>query len=189
MVAPVAPVGTPARPSRTEAGSAPAQRPLGAEYRVLMSSFPTGVTVVTAVDGAGHPHGLTCTSLASVSVEPATILVCLNVASGTYRAVQESGSFAVNLLRPAGREAAEIFSSAAPDRFARVRWVASPAGIPWLAEDSFAMAECRVSAIHLAADHAVVIGTVNQIRHRTEAVLMYGMHRFSRWPVTDEDQA
>jgi len=176
----VALVGAPALPS--------ARRPLGAEFRVLMSSFPTGVTVVTAVDGAGDPHGLTCTSLTSVSVEPPTILVCLNVASGTYGAVQESGAFAVNLLRPAGRGAAEIFSSAVPDRFARVDWMASPAGVPWLVEDSFAMAECVVSAVHLAADHAIVVGVVNQISHRTEAVLMYGMRRFSRWPVIDEDQ-
>jgi len=165
------------------------QRPTDAEHRVLMSSFPTGVTVVTSVDGAGRPHGLTCTSLASVSVQPPTILVCLNVASGTYAAIAQTGAFAVNLLRPAGRRAAEIFSSAVPDRFSAVRWEPSPAGVPWLAEDSFAMAECRVSAIHLAADHAIVVGAVDEIRHRTEPVLMYGMRRFSRWPVHEGDQS
>jgi flavin reductase (DIM6/NTAB) family NADH-FMN oxidoreductase RutF len=184
----VAPASTVSRWSRPAFGPAPAGRASGAEHRVLMGSFPTGVTVVTAVDGSGQPHGLTCTSLASVSADPPMILICLNVASGTYRAVRESGAFAVNLLRPTGRRAAEIFSSAVADRFAQVDWVRSPAGIPWLAVDSVALADCLVSAIHLAADHAIVVGTVDKINHRAEAVLMYGMRRFSCWPVTEGDQ-
>jgi flavin reductase (NADH) len=164
-------------------------RATAADHRRLMGSFPTGVAVVTSVDACGHPHGLTCTSLTSVSVEPPTVLVCLNLASGTYAAVRESGAFALNLLRPVGRRAAEVFSAPVPDRFAAVDWVLSPAGLPWLAADAFAMAECRVEAVHPAADHAIVVGTVEALSYRTDAVLMYGMRRFSRWPVTEGDSS
>lgn len=161
------------------------RRPTAAAYRALMGSFPTGVTVVTAIDGTGRPHGLTCTSLTSVSVAPPMVLVCLNLASGTYAAIRDTGAFAVNLLRPLGRRAAEVFAGRVPDRFAAVDWEPSPAGLPWLVEDAFALAECRVHAVHRAADHAIVVAAVEGLSHRSDAVLMYGMRRFSRWPVAE----
>jgi flavin reductase (NADH) len=94
-------------------------------YRDFMSMFPTGMALVTAVDLYGVPHGMTCTALASVTLCPPTLLVCLNSGSGTLAAVRARGIFAVNLLDSGGRGAAELFGSAAGDRFRRVLWEAA----------------------------------------------------------------
>src|SRR5262245_12636119 len=92
-------------------------------FREFMSSFATGVAIVTAFDRGGRPHGLTCTSLASITLVPPTILVSLDTASGTLAAIRDGGRFAVNLLHSGAKPTAELFASAAGDRFDRVSWV------------------------------------------------------------------
>lgn len=146
-----------------------------------MSSFPTGVAVVTAVDGAGEPHGMTCTSLTSVTVEPPTLLVCLDVRSGTLAAVRAGGWFAVNLLRDGARKTAELFAGPVPHRFRHVGSRPSPtAGVPWLA-DTVAAAECRVSRTVPAGDHEVVFGEVVAVACAGGSPLLYGRRQFSAW--------
>ncbi|MFC4852221.1 flavin reductase family protein [Actinophytocola glycyrrhizae] len=146
-----------------------------------MSTFCTGVTVITAVGRDGTPHGLTCTSLASVTVSPPTLMVCLDVRSGTLAAVRDSGRFAVNLLHEGGRRAAEVFSSAVPDRFDQVPWRLGETGQLWLVEDAFAVAECRVADAVVVGDHVVVFGEVVNTEQRAETPLLYGMRRFASW--------
>ena len=154
-------------------------------YRDLMGAFPTGVAVITAVDRVGRPHGLTCTSLTSVTLAPPTLLVSLSVGSGTGMAVQQGGGFAVNLLHARARAAAAVFGSPTPDRFSQVAWRRSPrTGQPWLSQDAFAMAECVVVNTMLVADHEVVFGQVVHVEQTVDAPLLYGLRRFCRWPVT-----
>lgn len=146
-----------------------------------MSTFCTGVTIITAVDRDGRPHGLTCTSLASVTMTPPTLMVCLNISSGTLGAVRDSGRFAVNLLHERGQRAAEVFSSAACDRFERIPWQRGKAGEVWLAEDAFAVAECRVAEAVAVGDHVAVFGEVVNVEQTEETPLLYGMRRFASW--------
>jgi flavin reductase (DIM6/NTAB) family NADH-FMN oxidoreductase RutF len=152
------------------------------DYRDFMSMFPTGVAVVTATDHRGIPHGMTCTALASVTLSPPTLLVCLNSRSGTLAAVRARGVFAVHLLHSGGQRTAELFGSAAPDRFDQVPWAASPAtSVPLLA-DVAAIAECRLLQAMRSGDHQVILGTVTSTACRDDALpLTYGMRRFTSW--------
>lgn len=159
----------------------PVSRVTADDHKELMCLFPTGVAVVTAVDDDGVPHGMTCTSLSSVTLSPPTLLVCLNRASGTLRAVR-GGRFAVNLLHARGREAARVFSTAVEDRFGVVRWRYSEVtGMPWLAEDAHAFAGCVVRESAVVGDHEVVLGEVCEIVRGRDLPLLYGMREFSVW--------
>jgi len=152
-------------------------------YRGLMGAFPTGVAVVTTVDRKGRPHGLTCTSLASATLAPPTLLVSLSVGSGTGIAVHHSGCFAVNLLHARAREAASVFGSPVPDRFGRVAWRFSPrVRQPWLFDDAFALAECVVVDTRLVGDHEVVFGEVVHVEQSVDVPLLCGLRRFRAWP-------
>jgi flavin reductase (DIM6/NTAB) family NADH-FMN oxidoreductase RutF len=156
---------------------------VAADYRTFMSAFPTGVTVITARDRHGRPHGITCSSLSSVTLTPPTLLVCIRTSSPTLAALRDRAVFAVNLLHARGRGAAELFSSPVPERFGRVRWRPSPfLDLPWLADDAFAVAECRVVGTLAAGDHEVVLGEVIAARHAPDTPLMYGMRQFRAWP-------
>ncbi|MEV8017356.1 flavin reductase family protein [Streptomyces sp. NPDC086554] len=157
----------------------------GDRYRTLMSGFPTGVAVVTGIDELGEPRGATCSALCSVTMVPPTVLVCLTAGSSTLAAVRERGWFALNLLHAGARTAAEVFSSPVDDRFARVHWKRlGPVGLPWLAHDAFAVAECRVSELTTVSTHTVVFGEVMnaELADEPPQPLLYGLRRFAAWP-------
>ncbi|MFI2437075.1 flavin reductase family protein [Streptomyces sp. NPDC018693] len=154
-----------------------------ADMRTLMTGFPTGVCVVTALDD-GVPWGMTCTSLCSVALDPATLLVCLRDGSPTLRAVLAGGAFAVNLLHDEAQPSAELFASGAADRFDRVRWE-TPAGAcgPHLVNSAHTVADCVVSHSRPVGDHVVTMGRVRRVtRLRSQQPLLYGLRRYATWP-------
>ena len=151
------------------------------EYRELMSAFPTGVAVVTALDAAGGPCGMTCSSLTSVTVAPPTLLVCLRIGSRTCDAVHGCGVFGVNLLHARAHRTARLFSSPTPDRFSQVRWGVSGNGLPWLCDDAFAFAECHLTRRVEVGDHMVLFGQVSCIAQTADTPLLYGLRRFASW--------
>jgi flavin reductase (DIM6/NTAB) family NADH-FMN oxidoreductase RutF len=174
-------LGGPTAPVAPEPESAGAVEP--AAFRALMGCYPTGVTVVTTIDDADCPHGMTCTSMSSVTLDPPTLLVSLHADSGTLRTVRATGTFAVNLLHHQGRRAAEVFSAPVTDRFTRVRWCRSAVtGLPWLIDDSLAIAECRVVRTLDAVDHVLVLGRVVGTDRSAGRPLLRGMRRFAAWP-------
>lgn len=150
-------------------------------FRGFMSFYFTGVSVVCAIDAGGHPHGLTCNSLSSVTISPPTLQIGLNLRSGTLAAVRDRGSFGVNLLHERAEHAARLFASPEPGRFERTPWRPSThLGVPWLVDDAFAMAECRVARIVTIGDHAVVFGHVTHVECGPGAPLLYGRRAFTR---------
>ena len=74
------------------------------EFRRVMGHFATGVTVVTSHDGAGKLGGLTANSVASVSLDPPLVLVCVDKKSDSFPLFGASQSFAV--MRGSGADKA-----------------------------------------------------------------------------------
>jgi flavin reductase (DIM6/NTAB) family NADH-FMN oxidoreductase RutF len=156
------------------------------DFRELMSRFPTGVCVVTSTDAGGGPHGLTCSSLSSVSVAPPTLLVCLKAGGPTLAALQARRCFAVNMLHAHACKAAAVFSAPIPHRFNRVRWRPSPqCELPWLDADSLGLAECRLIGEVLTGDHVVVLGEALSVTLSGGVPLLYGMRRYTAWSAYD----
>jgi flavin reductase (DIM6/NTAB) family NADH-FMN oxidoreductase RutF len=155
-----------------------------AGFKALMSTFPSGVAIVTTVDGDGRPLGLTCSSLCSVSLDPPLLLVCIRNGSSTLPAIAESAILAVNFLHRGGREAAEVFASGAKDRFGRIPWRSSESfSLPCLTAHAHAVAECIVRHTVVLGDHTVVVAQVARIGTVRDAVpLLYGMRRYAEWP-------
>ncbi len=153
----------------------------GEDYRELMTRFPTGVAVVAGVDQHGNPQGMTCTSLASVTLRPPTLSVCLRIDSITLRAVRDRGLFSVNLLDSRCPDTALRFGSPGPAAFSSTEWLRSPLGMPWLVADAFASADCEVVGDVEVGDHSIVLGAVLGIRRGDGHPLLYGLRRFAAW--------
>ena len=64
-----------------------------AVFRQLLGRFATGVTVLTTRGPAGQPVGMTASSLASVSLQPPLISVCVDASADMHRALSVSGDF------------------------------------------------------------------------------------------------
>jgi flavin reductase (DIM6/NTAB) family NADH-FMN oxidoreductase RutF len=157
------------------------------DQRSMMRGFPTGVAVVTAIDGADEPRGMTISSMCSVSLDPPTLLICLRSGSPTLDAIVGSGRFAVNLLHDGAQAVADLFASGAPDRFDRVRWeyvsTCAYAGGPHLFHDAHTIADCRVDRVDKVGDHTVVFGeTVRVTENSVPSPLLYGMREYRSWP-------
>ena len=77
-----------------------------------MSSWATGVAVVTSRDASG-PRGATSNALTSLSLDPLLVLVALEHASNTLAAVRNSGRFCINVLAADQEEIARRFATKA----------------------------------------------------------------------------
>ncbi len=152
-----------------------------------MSTFPTGIAVITTVDRHGDPLGLTCSAVCSVSLRPPLLLVCIRNTSSTLAAIQDRGAFAINLLHDGGREAADLFSSLLPNRFRYVTWVPTQGlALPGLTAHAHTVAECKVWDVRVTGDHTVVIGDVAFVSAvTTPAPLVHGLHQYLAWPIGD----
>jgi 3-hydroxy-9,10-secoandrosta-1,3,5(10)-triene-9,17-dione monooxygenase reductase component len=152
--------------SRSDARVAAARR-AGVEaerLRVAMGLFATGVTVVTTRDHDGRPFGTTANAVASVSLSPSLVLVCLREESETLAALLQRRRFAINVLHSD--------QGALSDRFARRTghdtWQGVPHdvvhGIPLL-RGAIATLECELHDVADGGDHVVVVGHVVELAH------------------------
>ena len=125
-----------------------------------MSAFPTGVAIVTTVDGDGVPRGLTTNAVTSVSSEPPILLVCVDRSSRTLPALLQSRRFVVNFMGESCGPLCSLFASKADDKFANVAWTPGRGGVPILHENAIAYAECVTQQELDVGDHTVITGLV-----------------------------
>src|ERR1700694_1203260 len=103
----------------------------------LLSSFPAGVTVVTAFDADGSPRGLTLIAFCGVSLEPPLVLACVDRASNTLPAIWHSGGFTINFIGHHSDQVARLMATKSGDKFTRIAWRRPqlPEGGPILYDD------------------------------------------------------
>ena len=133
-----------------------------AAFREVMSSFPSGVVIVTAFGHDGAPRGLTVNAFCAVSLEPPLALACIDKLSNTLPAVRHTGGFTANILA-AGREPlARRMATKSQSKFDLIEWRRSDAGGggPVLERDIAAYAVCTLQEAIEAGDHWVLIGQV-----------------------------
>jgi len=137
----------------------------GAVFREAMSRLGAAVHLVTSAGPAGRT-GFTATAVASVSDNPATLLVCLNRRSNSAPFVSQNGVFCVNTLGAAEEAIADLFAGrtgSREERFAQGEWIELSTGAPVLASAVVAF-DCRVIEIKAVASHNVIFGVVEAVR-------------------------
>lgn len=136
--------------------------PEPADFRKAMGSFAAGVTVVTACH-EGRLVGTTVSAFSSVSMDPPLVMVCLKRDSRTLAALNQAGTFCVNILAcDQGDLAYRFAKSGADDRFALTAVEAGICGAPLLA-GGVAAIECVVHAAHDGGDHEILVGRVLRV--------------------------
>jgi flavin reductase ActVB len=149
------------------------------EFRRALGQFASGVTVVTTIDAAGQPQGLTASSFCSVSLDPPLVLVCVDNRLSARRAIEESRFFAVSVLAESQEAVSRRFASGGADKFASSGLVAGTNGAPVVA-GALAHIECRLATAHLAGDHTIFVGEVTRLEAAPGRPLLYhesGYHR------------
>ena len=145
----------------------------GRTLRAVMSRFPTGVTVVAAVDAQGAPFGFTVNSFTSVSLDPPLVLVCVDINSSSHAPLMAADHFTVNILGADQSHVADRFASEPSDgRFEAVAWGPSEHGAP-LIEGASAWLECSRHEVLPGGDHSILLGRVESVGEVEGAELLF----------------
>lgn len=146
-------------------------------FRQAMRQLAAGVSIVTAGQGAAR-NGLTATSVSSLSIDPASLIVCINRECSTLSVLREHGAFGVSILAGSHRALADRFAGRSgargEDRFDGADWIELITGAPLLA-DALAAIDCTVERIIDWNTHALVIGRVEAVH------LPGGTHALAYW--------
>ncbi|MQA86396.1 MAG: flavin reductase [Streptosporangiales bacterium] len=159
-------------------------------FKDVMGNVPAAVTVVTALDEAGTPVGLTVSAFSVVSLRPPLALVCIDKGSQTLPGVRDGGRFTVNFLADGAEELAIRFASKSPDKFDGVptRPAPVPGCGPILTGDACGYALCDVVRTVEAGDHWIFVGQVlDAALWRERRPLMYCRRTFSAWHAPEGD--
>jgi len=130
-----------------------------AQFRQLLGRFATGVTVITARDASGRPHGMTANSLSSVSLEPPLLLLSIDHEAAMHGLLVTVPRFAINILASDQETVSRRFAQDREERFDGIGYQESPRGLILL-DGALAHIECERAATHEAGDHTILVGRV-----------------------------
>lgn len=176
----------PPRPVAANAGFPPPD--LSNQLRGALRHLASGVSVITT-GRAPHRTGFTATSVSSLSVDPARIIVSVNRNSSSYAAIRDSGIFAVNFLAAHQVKVAQAFSGAGglkgDARYAVGTWSTLETGAGVL-QGALANIDAEVEEFVERHSHAIVIGRVLAARHAEEGdALLYWRGRYDPFSASD----
>jgi flavin reductase (DIM6/NTAB) family NADH-FMN oxidoreductase RutF len=138
--------------------------------------FITGVTVVTAMDG-DRPRGLAVNAFASISLDPPTVMVCVQRTSSTYECLFRASHLAINILSTDQLDVVTRFASKAADKFEGVDWAPNRFGSPIIARSSAHM-EVEIRERLQASTHTVFICRVVSAAVAERPPMVYSAGRF-----------
>lgn len=147
-------------------------------YRNALGSFPTGVTVITAMGDHG-PIGMTVNSFTSVSLDPPLVLWAPAKSSSKHAQFLRAGHFAVHVLG-SGQDHLCIAFSRGGSGFDGLHWTRNGDGVPIL-PGTLTRLECLRTDAHEAGDHTVILGRVLQVASRKGEPLCFSRGMLGRF--------
>lgn len=142
------------------------------DFRCALSQFPTGVTVITAIDKEGEPVGVTASSFNSVSIDPALVLWSLDKGAFSLDIFKNCSHFAVNVLAENQMNISNNFASRGTDKFSNIDYHAGVGGVPVL-DQYAAQFECKNWAVYEGGDHLILVGEVVEYRYSDAKPLVF----------------
>lgn len=110
-----------------------------------------------ATNSDGEWRGLTMTAVCPLTIDPPSLILCVNVDAGTNRVISTTKRVSVNLLSHDQLDLAELFSSSkvkGAERFDERRWVDMESGVPALI-GALAVLDCEIIQESVIGRHSV----------------------------------
>jgi flavin reductase (DIM6/NTAB) family NADH-FMN oxidoreductase RutF len=136
-----------------------------ADFRGAMRHLVGGVSVITVGQGQDI-SGMTVSSVSSLSIDPPSLIVSINLMSSSWPLLLRYGVFGVNILNADQVDIAERFTgkdgAKGRDRFKGAVCTTARTGVPLLV-DALVAADCEVEEIIERHSHGIVIGRVRDL--------------------------
>ncbi|MFC6882587.1 MULTISPECIES: flavin reductase family protein [Actinomadura] len=131
-------------------------------FKQAASRFASGVTVVTTRVGE-EVYGITCSSFASLSLDPLLVTVSVNAHSPLLGRVRASGCFAISVLHREQREISQYFATrdrgGAREAFDGFPTSLHATGAPVM-DGCLSYFDCRLHDVLPGGDHRILVGNV-----------------------------
>ena len=141
-------------------------------FRTALSSFATGVTVVTARAETGENCGMTASSFNSFSMQPPLVLWSVTKSANSADVFRHAKQYAIHVLAADQQAVANQFATQGIDKFAHTDFYHDDNGVPVLQECA-ARFDCRQWAVYDGGDHWIVVGEVQGLAYRNQEALVF----------------
>ncbi len=135
------------------------------DFKQAMRRVASTVNVITVCVG-GEPMGITATAMSSLSLDPPSLLICINRTASLHSPLEDVSHFCVNVLHRSQEEIARMFADKTRRelRFA-TGWQVDCERPPRLA-DAQAAILCRRIQHFPYGTHSIFIGEVEEVAVR-----------------------
>ncbi len=134
-------------------------------FRDALGLFPTGVCVVTAVDGDDNAIGVTVNSFSALSLEPPLVLWCIQKDSDRFDIFNNAEGFGVSILAEDQQALSNRYAQKQDYALSPGSYRIGASGQAVLSQclGSF---ECRLQQCVDGGDHVIMIGAVIAMESR-----------------------
>ncbi|MDB5796767.1 MAG: flavin reductase family protein [Paucimonas sp.] len=141
-------------------------------FRLALSQFATGVTIITTRLEDGSFLGLTASSFNSVSLDPPLVLWSLATRANSLPVFTDNSHYVINVLAGDQATLAEQFARRADNRFEGVEYELSRTGLPIL-KGVAAWFECHNRSRYPEGDHVIFVGEVEACAVQPKSALVF----------------
>jgi len=136
-------------------------------FRLAMRRYIYSVSIMSNKDNADNPNAITVSSVTSISMDPPSLLICINKSSRIHNSIELGTKFCINLLNNEQEDISNICSDEDmyDQRFKDENWNLD--GIPFL-KNAQANIFCKVDKLTSYHTHTIVIGLVEDANYANE---------------------
>lgn len=132
--------------------------------KAAMRGFAQSVVIITTLGDDGARYGMAATAVTPVSMDPPSMLICVNRTASAYRILEGGAHFCLNILGAAQADVGKCCAvSRGDDRFAVGNWCTDEDGLPYLA-DAQAVIVCHQRQVTAYGSHDIFVGDVQSVR-------------------------
>ena len=140
--------------------------PVNKKFLRAMRGITSTVTVISAKDGE-NKQAMTATSVASLSLDPPTMLICINHEASIHDVIKKGLGFCINILSVGQEDLADICSikEKEVERFLEGNWSESD-GIPYN-KDSQSNMFCNCIKAIEHTTHTIYLGEIIKVLNQS----------------------
>ncbi|MBP6030571.1 MAG: flavin reductase family protein [Sphingobium sp.] len=138
---------------------------LAADLKMAMRGFAQSVVIVSTVGSDGARYAMAATAVTPLSMDPPSMLICVNRTASSHATLESGANFALNILNRRQMDVARVCGGAAKgeERFTVGEWHTDEHGVPYLA-DAQAAIICHQRQRISYGSHDIFIGDVQAVR-------------------------
>lgn len=155
-------------------------------FKSCMRQLPSPVYIAT-VEKNGLRDGLTATSVCSVTIEPPSMLVCVNKQASACSKIKKLKKFSLHALSENQQNIADCFGgmdgTEGEDRFSKYgSWGKFSSSMPILEEALFSF-DCIVNKDFEISTHIIFTGMISEIIVRKSKSLLYKDGKYGKFAI------